>query len=68
MHIKIELTNHATGIVTISIKILEVDFGNSILNNSKWDEPSDSIAKKSISARLSLRGKKIITNNQTKPT
>ena len=27
-----------TGIVTISIKILEVNFGKSILDNSKWDK------------------------------
>ena len=30
----------------ISFKILEVNFGNSILDNSKWDSRSDYIAKK----------------------
>ena len=30
----------------ISIKILGVNFGNSILDNSKWDKISDNIAKK----------------------
>ena len=32
-----------------SIKILEVNFGNSILNNTKRDKTSEGIAKKSIS-------------------
>ena len=31
-------STRATGIVTISIKILEVNFGKSILDNSKWDK------------------------------
>ena len=35
--------------VVISIKILEVNFGNSILDNSKWDKISECIAKQSIS-------------------
>ena len=39
----------ATGIVTISIKILEVNFGNSVLDNSKWEKISERIAKKSKS-------------------
>ena len=30
----------------ISIKILGVNFGNSILDKSKWDKISDGIAKK----------------------
>ena len=30
----------------IPIKILEVNFGNSILDNSKWDKIRDGIAKK----------------------
>ena len=53
--------------ITISIKILGVNFGNYILYNSKWDKISEGIAKKSISGnkvKLSLRGKKI-TINQT---
>ena len=32
--------------ITISIKILGVNFGNSILNNSKWDKISKGIARK----------------------
>ena len=35
--------------VVISIKILGVNFGNSILDNSKWDKLSEGIAKQSIS-------------------
>ena len=35
--------------MTISIRILGVNFGNSILDNSKWDKISDGIAKKPIS-------------------
>ena len=49
VHIKIELINYDNSQVTISIKILEVNFGNSILDNSKWDKISEGIAKKSIS-------------------
>ena len=49
MHIKIELINQDNYIVTISIKILEVNFGNYVLDNSKWDEISNSAAKKSLS-------------------
>ena len=45
----VELINQDNYIVTISHKILEVDFGNSILNNSKWDKISNSVAKKSLS-------------------
>ena len=49
-----------TRIVLVSIKILKVNFGNSILHNSKWHEISNSIAKKSLygTVRLSLKGKK----------
>ena len=32
--------------VTISIKILGVNFGNSILNNSNWDKISKDIIQK----------------------
>ena len=46
---KIELINQDISIGTISIKILEVNFGNYILDNSKWDKTSEGIAKKSIS-------------------
>ena len=49
VHIKIELINYDNSQVTISIKILEVSFGNSILDNSKWDKISEGIAKQSIS-------------------
>ena len=35
--------------MTISIRILGVNFGNSILDNSNWDKISDGIAKKPIS-------------------
>ena len=45
VHVKIELINQTTRIVEISIKILEVNFGNSILDNKKWDEISNSVAK-----------------------
>ena len=38
-----------TRIATISIKIHEVNFGNSILDKSKLDEISNSVAKKSLS-------------------
>ena len=38
-----------TGIVTISNKIVEVNFGKSILGNYKWDKISEGMAKKSIS-------------------
>ena len=37
-NIKTEFINQATGIVTILIKIIEVNFGKSTLNNSKWDK------------------------------
>ena len=36
-------------IQVISIKIPEVNFGNYILDNSKWDKICESVAKKSIS-------------------
>ena len=49
VHVKIELINQTTRMVEISIKILEVNFGNSILDNTKWDEISNSVAKKSLS-------------------
>ena len=45
VHVKIELINQTTRMVEISIKILEVNFGNSILDNTKWDEISNSVAK-----------------------
>ena len=45
VHVKIELINQTTRMVKISIKILEVNFGNSILDNTKWDEISNSVAK-----------------------
>ena len=35
--------------VTISIKMVGVNFGNSILDNSKWDKVSEGIVKKYIS-------------------
>ena len=49
----------------ISIKILGVNFGNSILDNSKWDKISDNIAKKIHiwnRGRLSFKG---VIVNQT---
>ena len=45
-------------------KILEVKFGNSILDNSKWDKVSEGIAKNPC---LELRGKKIIVNQKIRP-
>ena len=45
----IELINQDISKGTISIKILEVNLGYYILDNSKWDKISESIAKKSIS-------------------
>ena len=48
----------------ISIKILEVSFGNSILDNSKWNETSEGIAKNPC---LELRGKKMIVNQKIQP-
>ena len=47
------------------IEILGVSFGNSNLDNSNWNEIIESIIKQIHiwnSARLSLRGKKIIVN------
>ena len=41
--------------VTISIKILGVNFGKSILDNPKWEKISEGIAKKSIFGTDSLR-------------
>ena len=46
------------------MKILEVNFGNSILDNSKWDKISEGIAKNPY---LELRGKKIIVNQKIRP-
>ena len=45
--------------------MLEVNFGNSILDNSEWDKISEGIAKKIHiwnRLRLSLRDKNIIVN------
>ena len=44
--------------------MLEVNLGNSILDNSKWDKISESIAKNPY---LELRGKKIIVNQKIRP-
>ena len=47
----------------ISFKILEVNFGNSILDNSKWDSRSDYIAKKiNIWNKVRLSQKGVIIN------
>ena len=35
--------------IKISIKILGVNFGNSILDNSRWNKINDDIAKQSTS-------------------
>ena len=43
------------------MKILEVNFGSSILDNSKWNEISQGILKNPY---LELRGKKIIVNQK----
>ena len=48
----------------ISIKILEVNFGNSILDNSKWDKISEGIAKNPY---LELRCKKVIVKQKIRP-
>ena len=45
VHIKIELINQDKQMILISIKILGVNFGNSIHDNSKWGKISESIAK-----------------------
>ena len=53
--------------IKISIKVLGVNVGNSILDNSKSDKKSEGIAKEIHilnRVRLSFRGKNII-NNQT---
>ena len=47
MHRKIKLINQENR-NAISIKILEFNFGDSILNNAKWDKISEGIAKKFI--------------------
>ena len=47
-----------------SIKILEVNFGNSVLDNSKWDKISEGIAKNPY---LELRVTKIIVNQKIRP-
>ena len=46
------------------MKILEVNFGNSILDNPKWDKIREGIAK---SPYLELRGKTIILNQKIRP-
>ena len=48
----------------VSIKVLGINFGNSILDNSNWDKISEGITKNHIwnRVRLSLRSKKIILN------
>ena len=52
----------------ISIKILEVKLGNSILDNSKWSKISDNIAKKiHISKRVRLSLKGVIVNKPSYP-
>ena len=52
MHVKVELINpDYWNSHTVSIKILEVNFGNKILDNSKWDKISENITKKAISER-----------------
>ena len=43
VHIKIYLINQDN--FTISINIFKVNFGNSNLDNSKWDKISEGIAK-----------------------
>ena len=48
-----------------SVKILGLNFDNFIPDNSNWDKIKDNIAKKIHMwnrVRLSLRGKKLITN------
>ena len=68
VHVKIELINQTTRMVEISIKILEVNFGNSILDNTKWDEISNSVAKNPYleqSKTENNKCKKIIVNNHT---
>ena len=46
----VKQSNRTTKIVTISIKIFDVNFAKSILDNSKSDKTNEGIAKKSISA------------------
>ena len=49
-HIKMELINHDKwNGLNFPIKILGVNFGNSILDNSNWNKINKSIIKKSIS-------------------
>ena len=38
VHRKQNSSPRVTGVVTISIKIFEVNFGKSVLDNSKWDK------------------------------
>ena len=48
-----------------SIKILGINFDNYVQDNSNWDKIRDNIAKKIHMwnrVRLSLRGKKFVTN------
>ena len=48
-----------------SIKILGINFDNFVQDNSNWDKIRDNIAKKIHMwnrVRLSLRGKKLVTN------
>ena len=57
-------STRTTIIVTISIKILAVNFCKYILDNSKWDKIIEVIAKTHIWHRVrhSLKSKKIIRN------
>ena len=57
-------STRATEIVTISIKILEVNFGKSIVDNAKWDKIIEGQQKTHVwnRERLSLKGKNVMRN------
>ena len=61
MHLAQRQTFQKMKPLQISIKIIEVNFGNSILDNSIWYKINQGIAKNPY---LELRGKKIIVNQK----
>ena len=64
MHLAKDKLFKTSSLCKMFIKILEVNFGNSILDNSKWNKISEGIAKNPY---LELRGKKIIVNQKIRP-
>ena len=61
MHLAQSKLFKKSSLCKISIKILEVNFDNSILDIPKWEKVSEGIAKNPY---VELRGKKIIVNKK----